>query len=63
MKEMKGFMDVELVRQLLGEKWMPQMEGSFEYIDVMANLISVLHNNNNPMIYDSAVTYLTKLFE
>ena len=58
----KGFMELELVQQLLGEKWMPQLEGSFEYEDVLTNLISIL-NNDNPMIYDSVITYLTKLFK
>ena len=58
----KGFMELELVQQLLGEKWMPQLEGSFEYDDVLSNLISIL-NNDNPMIYDSVITYLTKLFK
>ena len=37
-------------------------EGSLEYKEVLMNLISVL-NNDNPMIYDRVITYLTELLK
>ena len=37
-------------------------KGIFEYENFLTNLISVL-NNDNPMIYDRVITYLTELFK
>ena len=55
-------MQIELVQKLMGEKWMPQLEGSYEYEDVLRNLFSKL-SDNNPMIYDSVMNYLAALFK
>ena len=60
--KVKGVMQIELVQKLMGEKWMPQLEGSYEYEDVLRNLFSKL-SDNNPMIYDSVMNYLAALFK
>ena len=52
-----------IIKQLLEEDWMPELEGDFEFGDVVNNLVTVLDNQGNPVIYDNACTYVTNLFQ
>ncbi|XP_053386355.1 uncharacterized protein LOC123538280 isoform X3 [Mercenaria mercenaria] len=61
-RRLKSHMSHVIITQLLEEEWMPDMEGDYEFVDIINKLVTVLDRQRNPVIYDSACTYVSSLF-
>ena len=61
-KKRKAIMEVELVRKLIEERWMPKVDSSSdEYEDILTKLFTKL-DDHNPMVYSDVTDYLNALF-
>ena len=60
-RRVKNNLNSGIIQQLLDEKWMPKMEDTYEYEDVLEGLIDAV-DNEGPVPYDEVCKYLTDIF-
>ncbi|XP_052813918.1 uncharacterized protein LOC128240971 [Mya arenaria] len=58
----ESYMNNDIIKLLMSESWMPEMDPNCDYNDFMGKLISGL-DNDNPIVYDRVCNYITNIFD